>query len=110
MGVGPGSSLRCEAVDRVAQVVGGDDVGEREADRRELPGDELGVGLRAEVHLAVALGLAPVAVGLAVLREEDQRRGVGGLGREGEVQEDERVRVEPEARDDDVDARSRRRR
>ena len=91
-----------EAVDRVAQVVGGDDVGEREPDRRELAGHELGVGLRAEVDLAVALGLAAVAVGLTVLGEEDQWRGVRSLQGEREGEEDERVRVEPQARDRDV--------
>ena len=40
-------------------------------------------------HVAVHL----VAVGLARLREQDQRRGVGGLRREDEVEQDERVRV-----------------
>ena len=81
---------------RVAEVLGGDDVGQREAHRRQLPGQVLGVGLGAGVDLAVELGLGPVAVVLAVLGEEDQRRGVGGLGGEGQVQQDERVRVPAE--------------
>jgi hypothetical protein len=46
----------------------------------------------------VGLGAGLVAVGLPRLREQDQRRGVGGLGREREVQQDERVRV-PAQRD-----------
>ncbi len=37
-----------------------------------------------------------VALGLAGLSEQDQRCGVGRLGRECEVEEDERVRVPPE--------------
>ncbi len=41
---------------------------------------------------------ALVPVGLAVLREQDHRRGVRGLGREREVQQDERVRVPAERR------------
>ena len=44
--------------------------------------------------LSVRLGEHLVALGLPGLREQDQRRGVGGLGREREVEEDERVRVE----------------
>ena len=47
----------------------------------------------ARVHQPVLLVLDPVAVGLTVLGEQDQRRGVGRLRREREVQEDERVRV-----------------
>ena len=51
----------------------------------------------------VLLGLRPVAFVLAVLGQQDQRRGVRGLGGEGEVQQDERVRVPPEADGGDVD-------
>ena len=43
--------------------------------------------------LTVALGLGPVALLLAVLGQQDERRGVGGLGGEHEVEQDERVRV-----------------
>ena len=55
---------------------------EPDADRGDLAGEVLGVGLDARVDLAVAVGLDAVALGLAVLREQDQRRGVGGLHRE----------------------------
>ena len=71
----------------------GDDVAQGDADRGQLAGQELGVGLGPAVDLAVELGLAPVAVVLAVLGQQDQRGGVGGLGGEGQVQEDERVLV-----------------
>jgi hypothetical protein len=40
------------------------------------------------------LGLDPVPLGRAVLAQEDQRRGVGGLGGEQQVEQDERVWVE----------------
>jgi hypothetical protein len=39
----------------------------------------------------------PVALGLPGLGEQDQRRGVGRLGREREVEQDEGVRVPMEA-------------
>ena len=39
------------------------------------------------------LGGRLVAIRLPGLREQDQRCGVGGLGREGEVEQDERVRI-----------------
>ena len=42
---------------------------------------------------AVLLGLHAVAVGLPVLGQQDQRRGVGGLGGERQVEQDERVGV-----------------
>ena len=35
-----------------------------------------------------------VAVGLTGLRQQNQRRGIGGLGREGEVEQNERIDVE----------------
>src|SRR5207244_5205915 len=44
--------------------------------------------------LRVRLGQHLVPVGLARLREQDQRRSVGGLRREREVEQDERVLVE----------------
>ena len=85
------------------EVVGGDDVGQGEADRRQLPGEVLGVGLGAGVDLAVELGLGPVALVLAVLGQQDQRGGVGGLGGERQVQQDERVRVPAQPDGDDVE-------
>jgi hypothetical protein len=45
----------------------------------------------------------PVPQRLAVAGKQDQRRGVGGLGRERQVQEDERERVEVEQQDDVAD-------
>src|SRR2546422_5843049 len=42
----------------------------------------------------VGIGVSLVAVDLTRLREQDQRRGVSGLSREGEVEQDERVLVE----------------
>ena len=53
--------------------------------------------------LPVALALGPVAVGLAVLGQEDQRGGVRRLHGEGEGQEDEGVLVEAQPGDGDVD-------
>src|SRR5690349_10268020 len=72
------------------------DAAEAQARGHQLTREELRVGLRAGVDAAVLVGLDPVALRLAVLREQDQRRGVGGLGREGQVEQDERVRVPPE--------------
>ena len=45
----------------------------------ELAGEVLEVGLRLAGLVAVGLELDAVAVGLPVLRQQDQRRGVGGL-------------------------------
>ncbi len=59
----------------------------------ELPGQELRLRQRARVGLPVALNLLLVTVGLAVLREQDQRRRVRGLGREQQVEQDERIGV-----------------
>src|SRR5947209_540773 len=87
-----------EAVHRVDDVVAVGLAFEREADRGHLTREELRVGERARVHLAVALRLLAVAVGLAVLGEQDQRCRVRRLGGEHQVQEDERVRV-PAQRD-----------
>ena len=50
------------------------------------------------VRARSSLGLHPVAVGLPVLREQDQRRGVRGLQRERQGQQDERVRVPAQRR------------
>ena len=54
----------------------------RSGRRRELAGEVLGVGDVALGPGPVLLVLHPVAVGLAVLREQDQRGRVGGLQRE----------------------------
>ena len=73
-------------------------------------GDALGLGLAVGLQGFVA---HLVAVGLTCLSQQDQRRGVGGLQREGEVQRDERVlvpgdrvgdgqRVEQDPEDDDA--------
>ena len=102
--------LLAELLDRVTQplqpvveVLGRDHVTEGQADAGDLAGEELRVGLRALGHAAVGLGLGPVPQLLAVLGQQDQRGGVGGLGGEGQVQQDERVRVPPQGDDDDVD-------
>lgn len=58
----------------------------------DLPGEELGVLQVALGALAVLLGDA-VAVVLPVLRQQDQQRGVGRLGGEGQVEQDEGVGV-----------------
>jgi hypothetical protein len=54
------------------------------------------------VPLVDGRGPLLVAVGLARRREQDQRRRVGGLEREGEVEEDERVRIPLQADPDRV--------
>src|ERR1051326_7108175 len=79
------------------------EIGVRREQLRQL------VGLRLD-HLDALLGrlrllvvsllgrqlLELVPVRLARLREQDQRRGIGGLRREREIQEDERVRIPAE--------------
>ena len=102
--------LLADPLDRVAQllqpvveVLGGDHVAEGQADAGDLAGEELGVGLRALGDAPVGLGLGAVAQLLAVLGQQDERGGVGGLGGEGQVEQDERVRIPPERDDDDVD-------
>ena len=55
---------------------------EHDPHRGDLARQELGLGQRAGVGLAVALDLLLVTVGLAVLREQDQRRRVRRLRRE----------------------------
>src|SRR5690606_29557973 len=75
------------AADEVAR----GDVIQRQAQRGDLAGDEVGGGVVALVGLAILLGLDAVAVVLPVLGEQQQRRGVRGLQREdqreqGEVQ------------------------
>ena len=76
---------------------------DREAQRGDLAGEELGLGQGPRVGLAIALDLGLVSIGLAVLRQEDQRRRVSGLGRGREVQKDERVRVKARRDDRDVE-------
>src|SRR5262249_47723220 len=44
--------------------------------------------------LSVGFGVRLVAVGLARLREQDERRGLGGLEAGGEVQQDEGIHIE----------------
>src|SRR3954469_6223864 len=51
----------------------------------QLPGQVLRVGAGGGGAGAILLGLHAVAVGLAVLGQQDQRRGVGGLGGEGQI-------------------------
>ena len=80
------------------------DLAQREARGRQLAGQELGLGLRALVDEPILLGAQPVALGLAVLRQQDERRRVGGLRREREVEQEERrvvVEAEPEVADRD---------
>ena len=61
-------------------------VAHREAERDDLAGQVLGVGEVALGALAVLLELHAVAVVLAVLREQDERRRVRGLQRQDERQ------------------------
>ena len=70
----------------VAEVPCRHDLGECEADSGQFSGKEFGIGLSSGCHLPVALNAGPVAVILPVLGEQDQRRGVGRLGRKGQVQ------------------------
>ena len=90
------ADLRAQLVDQAvelgAQVLTGGDLADRDPQRGQLPGQVLGVGLRGERPLPVLLQRDPVPVGLAVLGQQDQRRRVGGLRREREVQQDERDR------------------
>ena len=63
-----------------------------------LTGFEVALALDVGVVVLLDGGIAElVAVGLAGLGEEDQRRRVGRLGREREVQQDERIRIPSEA-------------
>ena len=76
---------------RILEVLRGHDIGKRQAHRGELAREELCVRLGACRYRPVAFDARPVAVVLPVLGEQDERRGVGGLGREGQVEQDERV-------------------
>ena len=73
----------------VVEVRRRDHVGQRQADAGDLAGQELGVGLHPGAAVPVALALGPVPVLLAVLGQQDERRGVGGLEREDQGEEDE---------------------
>jgi len=68
------------------------DAPQGQAGRGQFAGQEVGLGSHLGRHLAIEVVLAAVALGLAVLRQQDQRGGVGGLRREREVEQDERVR------------------
>ena len=81
-----------------AQEVAGGDLAERDPQRRDLPGQILGVRLLRRRPPPVLVRRHPVAVGLPVLREQDQRRRIGGLQRQDQRQEREGVRVELPAR------------
>ncbi len=84
----------------VAQLLARQAVRQHQPHAGDLAGEELGVGLRPFGDLAVELGLDVVPTLLAVLGQEDQRGGVGGLGREGQVEEDEGIGV-PLQRDEE---------
>ena len=71
-----------EVLELAAQVVAGDGVADRGADAGDLAGQELRVGLRLRGAAAVLRGQCAVAVLLPVLRQQDERRGVRGLGGE----------------------------
>ncbi len=111
--------LTTEELDRLPQVaelvlelLAGDDVGQHQAHAGDLPGEELGVGLRPFGDVAVELGLHPVARLLAVLGQQDQRCGVRRLQRQHQGQQHEAAvpRVELQRlRRHQVPRRSRRR-
>ena len=82
-----------DPVQLTAQVVAGRHLADRHPERGQLAGEVLGVGLRPLGAAAVLVQRHPVAVVLPVLRQQDQRGGVGGLGGEGQVEQDERVGV-----------------
>ena len=91
------SSSLVQLLDQVAQLraqeVAGRDLAEGHPQRGDLAGQELHVGVRAGVGLAVLLVDHPVAHLLPVLGEQDQRCGVRRLQAEHQGQEDERVVV-----------------
>src|SRR6266508_2679540 len=76
------------------QEVPGGHLAQGDPQRRDLPGQVLGVGLLHCRAPPVLLHRQAVPVGLAVLRQQDQRCGVGGLQGQDQGQEREGVRVE----------------
>ncbi len=96
------ASSGVEPAELAADEVAGGQLADGHPQRRQLAGQVLGVGPGAGRAGAVLLGLHPVAVGLPVLRQQDQRRGVGGLGGEGQVEQDERVGVPAQPDGEDV--------
>src|SRR4051794_25141063 len=69
-----------QPVELAADEVPGGELADGHPQPGQLPREVLGVGPGGRGPRAVLLGLHPVAVGLPVLRQQDQRRGVGGLG------------------------------
>src|ERR1035437_6564494 len=94
---------RFQVLHLAAEVVPGGDVTHGDAQRGNLPGEELGVRLGLLGTRTVFLERDPVAVLLPVLRQQDQRGGIGGLRGEGQVEQDERVGVEPQCDGSHVD-------
>ena len=76
----------CSSPSTLVEVRRGDHVGQRQADAGDLAGEELGVGLHPGAARADRRSLwARSRVLLAVLGQQDQRRGVGGLQRQTRV-------------------------
>jgi hypothetical protein len=92
-----------EALQRLEDVLAVGLLFDGQSHRGDLPGEILGLGQRAGIDLAVALDLGLVTVGLAVLGEQDQRRGVGGLGGEAQVEQDERIGIPVTNDPDDIE-------
>jgi hypothetical protein len=63
------------------------------ANASEFDREVVGGGALASVDVAVFGDLDAVAVGLAVLGEQDERGSVGGLSGEGQIEQDERVGI-----------------
>ena len=91
-----------EPVQLAADEVPGGQLADGDPQRGQLAGQELGVGLGLR-RPRRSSSADPVAVVLAVLGQQDQRRGVGGLGGEGQVEQDERVGVPAQLDGDDVE-------
>ena len=68
----PGLDVLEQPLQLAAQEVTGGDLTESDAHRGNLPREVLGVGHRSLAQRPVLLVLHPVAVGLPVLREQDQ--------------------------------------
>jgi hypothetical protein len=78
-----------EAGELLPELVARDGVREQQPDAGDLAGEELGVGPGAFGDAPVELGLDAVARLLAVLGQQDQRRGVRRLQRQDQRQQDE---------------------